>query len=73
MQGGHTNDNEIVGQMEKEVDQFLAKLKNAGMEINEEIAKIIEEERARIPQAARYSLGAGHEFELSILVIALFI
>jgi hypothetical protein len=45
-------------QMEKEVDQFLDKLKNAGMEINEEMARIIEEERTRIPQAARYSVGA---------------
>jgi hypothetical protein len=35
---------EIGEQMEKEVDQFLEKLKNAGMEINEEMARIIEEE-----------------------------
>jgi len=39
--------------MEKEMDEFLEKLKNAGMEINEEMAKIIQEERARIPEAAR--------------------
>jgi hypothetical protein len=38
--------------MEMEVDQFVEKLKNAGMEINEKTARIIEEDRARIPQAA---------------------
>jgi hypothetical protein len=61
---------EIGEQMEKEVDQFLEKLKNAGMEINEEMARIIEEERAWIPQAARYG---RHEFILSILLVNCFI
>ncbi|KAG0541658.1 hypothetical protein BDA96_02G036000 [Sorghum bicolor] len=42
--------------MEKEMDEFLEKLKNAGMEINEEMAKIIQEERARIPEAASETL-----------------
>ncbi|KAL6647051.1 hypothetical protein ACP70R_014488 [Stipagrostis hirtigluma subsp. patula] len=58
-QGGHNNGAEFVDVARKKevVDRLLEKLRNAGMEVDDEVARIIDDEIARIKaEAAR-----GHQ------------